>query len=163
MRTEGEAFMDSEHDASAHRRDFLDERAMPHSVPATTGGDGRLMDWARERGGRAGTDRPAAGARFDALARAVPGGPTRRGLLASLAGGVLAAVGFRRDTVTARKQPKVTLCHKGETGPRTITVAAPAVEAHLAHGDTLGACPVPGPQGPQGPQGVQGAYRSSWT
>lgn len=31
---------------------------------------------------------------------------------------------------------KVTLCHKGHT----ITVAKPAVKAHLAHGDTLGAC-----------------------
>lgn len=34
-------------------------------------------------------------------------------------------------------QEKVTLCHKGKT---TISVAAPAVNAHLAHGDTEGAC-----------------------
>jgi hypothetical protein len=34
-------------------------------------------------------------------------------------------------------QPKVTLCHKGKN---TITVGAPAVHAHLAHGDRLGAC-----------------------
>ena len=33
---------------------------------------------------------------------------------------------------------KVTLCHKGK---ETISVGAPAVPAHLAHGDTLGACP----------------------
>lgn len=33
---------------------------------------------------------------------------------------------------------KVTLCHKGKN---TITVGAPAVDAHLAHGDTLGPCP----------------------
>jgi hypothetical protein len=32
---------------------------------------------------------------------------------------------------------KVTLCHKG----KTITVGSPAVKAHRAHGDTLGACP----------------------
>ncbi len=37
---------------------------------------------------------------------------------------------------------KVTLCHKGKG---TISVGAPAVRAHLAHGDTLGACPRPGP------------------
>jgi hypothetical protein len=34
-------------------------------------------------------------------------------------------------------QQKVTLCHRGHT----ITVAAPAVPAHLKHGDTLGPCP----------------------
>ena len=33
---------------------------------------------------------------------------------------------------------KVSLCHKGK---KTITVGAPAVKAHLAHGDTLGRCP----------------------
>jgi hypothetical protein len=33
---------------------------------------------------------------------------------------------------------KVTLCHKGK---KTITVGAPAVKAHLRHGDTLGPCP----------------------
>jgi hypothetical protein len=47
-------------------------------------------------------------------------------------------------------QPKVTLCHKGKN---TITVGAPAVEAHLAHGDNLDACddsgaPVPPPPTP---------------
>jgi len=34
-------------------------------------------------------------------------------------------------------QEKVTLCHNGKN---TITVGAPAVPAHLNHGDTLGAC-----------------------
>ena len=33
-------------------------------------------------------------------------------------------------------QDKVTLCHKG----KTLTVGAPAKEAHLRHGDSLGAC-----------------------
>ena len=33
---------------------------------------------------------------------------------------------------------KVVLCHKGNT----IEVAEPAVDAHLKHGDTLGACQV---------------------
>ena len=43
-------------------------------------------------------------------------------------------------TITAVQPPddgKVTICHKGR---QTITVAAPAVEAHLRHGDTLGPC-----------------------
>ena len=34
-------------------------------------------------------------------------------------------------------EPKVTLCHKGTT----ITVDASSVQAHLDHGDSLGACP----------------------
>jgi len=39
-------------------------------------------------------------------------------------------------------QEKVTLCHVDQdTGEEiTITVGAPAVPAHLAHGDTLGEC-----------------------
>ena len=42
-------------------------------------------------------------------------------------------------------QQKVTLCHVDqETGEEiTITVGAPAVPAHLAHGDTLGPCKTP--------------------
>ena len=35
-------------------------------------------------------------------------------------------------------QDKVTLCHKGK---KTLTVGAPAQEAHLRHGDILGTCP----------------------
>ncbi len=34
-------------------------------------------------------------------------------------------------------QPKVTICHKGKN---TITIAEPALSAHLAHGDMRGAC-----------------------
>src|SRR5215213_1751419 len=34
-------------------------------------------------------------------------------------------------------QKKVTLCHKGT---KTLTVGAPALDAHLRHGDTRGAC-----------------------
>lgn len=43
-------------------------------------------------------------------------------------------------TITDVQPPdddKVTICHKGK---QTITVAEPAVEAHLRHGDTLGPC-----------------------
>jgi len=39
-------------------------------------------------------------------------------------------------------QAKVTICHQGDEGPETITVGAPAVPAHLAHGDILGECSV---------------------
>jgi hypothetical protein len=40
------------------------------------------------------------------------------------------------------EQSKQTLCHKTTNGgsARVITVTASAVPAHLAHGDTLGAC-----------------------
>jgi hypothetical protein len=34
-------------------------------------------------------------------------------------------------------KPKVTICHKGHT--RTVSLAA--VPGHLAHGDSIGACP----------------------
>lgn len=34
-------------------------------------------------------------------------------------------------------QDKVVICHNNKN---TLTVATPAVAAHLAHGDTLGAC-----------------------
>lgn len=42
-----------------------------------------------------------------------------------------------------RGQEKVTICHIPPGNPdnaHTITVGAPAVPAHLAHGDTLGEC-----------------------
>jgi hypothetical protein len=42
----------------------------------------------------------------------------------------------------AEEEEKVAICHKaGSPGAKTITVGASAVEEHLAHGDTLGACP----------------------
>jgi hypothetical protein len=37
-------------------------------------------------------------------------------------------------------QIKVTLCHNVERNPHTITIAQPAVQAHLDHGDYLGPC-----------------------
>lgn len=36
----------------------------------------------------------------------------------------------------AQGQERVTICHRG----RTMRVPRPAVQAHLNHGDTLGAC-----------------------
>jgi len=59
---------------------------------------------------------------------------------------------------------KVTICHKGQT----ITVARPAVRAHLAHGDTEGACapvdtclPVTGTEGDV--TTANGAYTATTT
>jgi hypothetical protein len=49
-------------------------------------------------------------------------------------------------------QPKVTICHKGHT----ITIAEPALPAHLRHGDTRGACGVAGAGNTQTPAGVLG-------
>jgi hypothetical protein len=41
-----------------------------------------------------------------------------------------------------QEEGAVTLCHKaGSKKPKTISVGEDAVEAHLAHGDTIGACP----------------------
>lgn len=44
--------------------------------------------------------------------------------------------GQNGDGGSGNGQQKVMLCHKG----KTLTVGGPAVDAHLAHGDTLGAC-----------------------
>ncbi len=61
-------------------------------------------------------------------------------------------------------QEKVTICHKGQT----ITIARPAVAAHLAHGDTEGACapvetclPVTGTEGDV--TRANGAYTATTT
>ncbi len=43
----------------------------------------------------------------------------------------------KKDDAVSPVLPKVTLCHKNST----ISVAEAAVQSHLAHGDTLGACP----------------------
>lgn len=51
--------------------------------------------------------------------------------------------GFQSPTATKARDPGtpihpalVTICHKGHT----IRVASPAVQAHLAHGDSIGSC-----------------------
>jgi hypothetical protein len=49
-------------------------------------------------------------------------------------------------------QPKVTICHKGHT----ITIAQPALPAHLRHGDTVGPCGVAGASNSQTGAGVLG-------
>ena len=48
---------------------------------------------------------------------------------------LIAASGISQNALAAAE--KVTICHKGV---QTAAVAAPAVSAHLQHGDTLGAC-----------------------
>jgi len=49
---------------------------------------------------------------------------------------------FEEDGNTAEEGEKVLVCHKPDKkGGHTISIASPAVPAHLAHGDTLGACP----------------------
>ena len=49
--------------------------------------------------------------------------------------GVIAAV-IATPKTDAGAPAKRTLCHRGQT----LEVAEPAVQAHLGHGDTLGAC-----------------------
>ena len=56
--------------------------------------------------------------------------------------GAFGGVGLARTAIGVAQyeyggQTKVTLCHKNKN---TITVGAPAVPAHKAHGDTLGTC-----------------------
>lgn len=43
---------------------------------------------------------------------------------------------------TGAGSAKVEICHKvPKNNPHTITIAQPALKAHLAHGDTIGSCP----------------------
>jgi hypothetical protein len=85
--------------------------------------------------------------RFEHFARALDRSASRRRVLGALAGGA-ALLGAASALAKGRQQgtgvqslarpgqQKVTLCHQGHT----IMVAAPAVAAHLAQGDTLGSC-----------------------
>jgi hypothetical protein len=57
----------------------------------------------------------------------------------------LGGVGFAKSAISAAQyqygKNKVTLCHKpGTPAEHTITVAQPAVPAHMAHGDRPGTC-----------------------
>ena len=63
------------------------------------------------------------------------------GLVAALA--VLAGASWSATASQYQYGKKMTICHHthSKTHPQvTITVGAPAVKAHLKHGDTLGAC-----------------------
>lgn len=51
----------------------------------------------------------------------------------------LSAVNAKSDD--DEEDDKVTICHVVPPTPHTITVSESALSAHLAHGDTLGACP----------------------
>jgi hypothetical protein len=83
---------------------------------------------------------------FDQLIRGLSSGASRRrllgGLAATLVGGTaLATGGDAKKRVKAQKANKTTLCHKPATADQSqITVANSAVDAHLAHGDTVGTC-----------------------
>ncbi|HEY7409913.1 MAG TPA: hypothetical protein VII13_04175 [Vicinamibacteria bacterium] len=59
----------------------------------------------------------------------------------------LAATG-EEDSANAQGVEKVTICHVPPGNPEnahTITVGSPAVPAHMAHGDSEGACTEPSP------------------
>ena len=63
---------------------------------------------------------------------------TYRGPLLWVAVGLGVIVTPAPDMGASQGQRKVIICHRGNT----LEVAEPAVQAHLNHGDTLGACDV---------------------
>jgi len=100
---------------------------------------------------------------FDELVARLASAATRRNALKGVVGGALTSVGVISVASAKNKgkgkgkgkggkgkggkgkggnggngngQAKVTICHKG----KTITVAEPAVQAHLDHGDAVGPC-----------------------
>ena len=94
--------------------------------------------------------------RFDTLLRSLSETPSRRNALRLLAGSALGGLLTREagDALAKKggkgkgkgknkrgKKDKVTLCHQG----KTITVSKSAKKAHLAHGDTIGRCPITKP------------------
>jgi hypothetical protein len=55
---------------------------------------------------------------------------------------VITRITLLNDEKEAEGGEKVLVCHKPDKkGGHTISIASPAVPAHLAHGDKLGACP----------------------
>jgi hypothetical protein len=117
--------------------------------------------------------------RFDQLLRSLTAAPSRRAAVRALTGAVVGAwLSFAAASTEAKKggkrkgkgkkkkgkgkgkkknQGKVTLCHNGQT----ITVDKSAQGAHLAHGDTLGACSSPPP--PPGPTCSDGVKNGTET
>jgi hypothetical protein len=58
------------------------------------------------------------------------------------ASGATGEVSVHVDLVPPRATShKVLVCHHGDGAPHTISIAAPALRAHQAHGDTIGECP----------------------
>jgi hypothetical protein len=58
------------------------------------------------------------------------------------ASGATGEVSVHVDLVEPRSTShKVLVCHHGDGAPHTISIAAPAVRAHQAHGDSIGTCP----------------------
>lgn len=173
------------------QRDFLKDGPLDMSSTRSKSAD-NLVAWARNRGLEHHNapinefetlDQTASGERTGAATRGHAGSRTRRGLLASLAGGLLALAGAKSQAV-AQGGSTVTLCFRGVTltvpelaadtllaqgATRgacatnaqetlcfrgvTLTVPEPAASALLARGATRGACQRDGAQGPQGPQG----------
>lgn len=107
--------------------DRIQERPTPHSK-------------AGEERGRTGGVRGLKAVKPGNKSRAV-GKPEHAGKLPDVGKprghGAHPAGGKPKEVGHAGGQHKVTLCHKGKN---TITVGAPAVDAHLAHGDYRGAC-----------------------
>ena len=71
--------------------------------------------------------------------------------------GLISAVALMQSNFAFAKQEMVAICHKpGTPAQQTLVVALPAVQAHLGHGDSMGACaslpPPPSDPEPSGPE-----------
>ena len=77
---------------------------------------------------------------FDALARQLSARADRRLVARTLAAGLAATLGLYIEQpaeAKKHKKKKITICHNGQT----IKVSKKSLKAHLADGDTIGACP----------------------
>ncbi len=77
---------------------------------------------------------------FDVIAKTFATNTSRRRALRLIFGSVAALSLTRRSETVRANNQRITLCHRGDSGPETITVSESAVDAHLAHGDVPGAC-----------------------
>jgi hypothetical protein len=82
--------------------------------------------------------------RFDSFTRTMASSSSRRQAVKRFLGLVTGAAAWTVSSKSVTATDTVTICHQpGTAAEETTAVDAPAVDAHLAHGDYLGPCCLP--------------------